>query len=43
MVLVCATDDFRQNREIQKLRFLKYTHKNLSYAKNQVFGVFQVS
>ena len=42
MILVCATDDFRKFRKIQKIINFQKFIKNLSQEKSQMFGVFQV-
>ena len=42
MILVCVADDFGKFRKFGKLSFFLKFIKNLSQAKCQVFGVFQV-
>ena len=42
MTFVCVADDFRKFRKIQKIINFKKFLRNVSKAKCQVFGVFQV-
>ena len=42
MILVCVADDFRKFRKIRKIISFQMFLKNLSQAKCQLFGVFQV-